>query len=40
MGYIVSEDYWPELRRILKKRKIKAEKKAAKERARLKKKKN
>ena len=39
VGYIVSEDYWPELRRVLKKRKIKAEKKAAKERARLKKKK-
>ena len=37
IGYIIADDYRPELRRILKKKKIKAEKKAAKERARLRK---
>ena len=33
VGYIVGEDYWPKLRRKLKKKKAKAERKAAKERA-------
>lgn len=38
VGYIAGEDYWPELKRILKKKKAKAEKKAAKEKAKRKKK--
>ena len=38
VGYIVSEDCWPELRRIVKKKKAKEERKAAKEKARKRKK--
>ena len=37
LGYIISDDYRSELKRILKKKRVKEEKKAAKERARLKK---
>ncbi len=33
VGYIVGEEYWPELRRKLKKKKAKEERKAARERA-------
>lgn len=38
IGYIVGEDYWPDLKRKLKKKKAKAEKAAAKEKAKKKKK--